>query len=376
MFATPPISELVSTLEDPCSPIGKRMRAAYYCKQVLSDDSNKNNSNSDNKDGVDLLAMLGKQLLNPEHGSLLRHEFAYILGQLQKSEGIAVLESVVANTEECVMVRHEAAEALGAIANPSSIPLLERHIDESVPKELADTCVLSVKRIRQEQENAITGEKKEVVACPCSSAPFSATVDPALASSNGKDGDHDESVETLQSVLENPQTDLVERYRTMFALRNRGAVEPLCKVLREDTSSSLLRHELAFCLGQLQSPKSIACLMGILARPEEHVMVRHEAAEALGAIEGCTSEEWKTIEDTLRSYQKDPIRAIAESCVVALDAADYWGHTAAVASESETNENDDDVLLFRQHKNQAAGIDSSNVRKEILNQHFNVAATT
>ena len=380
MFTTPPTAELVSTLEDPKSPIGKRMRAAYYCKQVLSiSSSGGNNSGDDDSTSFNLIDMLGKQLLNPEHGSLMRHEFAYILGQLQDSQAIDVLESVVANGDECVMVRHEAAEALGAIANPSSIPLLEKFSDDQVaPIELADTCVLSVKRIQDQQKEG-EGPSQAVVACPCSTTPFSATIDPALMGNESKD---DETISTLELILANPQSDIVERYRAMFTLRNRGSVEPLCRVLQQDTSSSLLRHELAFVLGQLQSPKSIDCLMDMLARKEEHIMVRHEAAEALGAIDGCSSEQWQLIESTLHSYQQDPVQAIAESCVVALDAADYWGHQQSlededceekVGDDDAVEETDDTILLFRQQKNQTAGIDSCTVRREILNQHFNVA---
>ena len=37
MWTIPPIEELVSTLEDPSSPIGKRMRAAYFAKQLFKD---------------------------------------------------------------------------------------------------------------------------------------------------------------------------------------------------------------------------------------------------------------------------------------------------------------------------------------------------
>ena len=47
-------------------------------------------------------------------------------------------------------------------------------------------------------------------------------------------------------------------------------------------------------------------------------MVRHEAAEALGAIgtEKCIA--------MLKEYCKDKDMAVAESCVVALDNINYW----------------------------------------------------
>jgi len=52
-------------------------------------------------------------------------------------------------------------------------------------------------------------------------------------------------------------------------------------------------------------------------------MVRHEAAEALGAI---GTEEAVAL---LQEYAKDPSRVVKESCVVALDAADYWATLVA-----------------------------------------------
>ena len=48
--------------------------------------------------------------------------------------------------------------------------------------------------------------------------------------------------------------------------------------------SALLRHELAYVLGQMQMDEALPTLKKILSDLNEHVMVRHEAAEALGAI--------------------------------------------------------------------------------------------
>jgi HEAT repeat protein len=39
-------------------------------------------------------------------------------------------------------------------------------------------------------------------------------------------------------------------------------------------------------MGQLQHPASVDCLLEVLGNKEEHAMVRHEAAEALGSIGG------------------------------------------------------------------------------------------
>ena len=50
-----------------------------------------------------------------------------------------------------------------------------------------------------------------------------------------------------------------------------------------------------------------------MADPTEHAMVRHEAAEALGAIEDNRVTEW------LQRFATDEDLIVAHSCVVALD---------------------------------------------------------
>ena len=77
----------------------------------------------------------------------------------------------------------------------------------------------------------------------------------------------------------------------------------------------MFRHEIAYVFGQLQSPASIPFLIPVLENKEEHAMVRHEAAEALGSI-GTT----ECIE-TLELYSKDLQVVVAESCMVGLDMA-------------------------------------------------------
>jgi deoxyhypusine monooxygenase len=357
MWKVPPLEDLVTSLENHKAPIGKRMRAAYFAKQMFKDDDDSDKSER-------ILKVLSTQVLNEAHGSLLRHEFAYVLGQLQTPKACSILEQLLQDPDDCVMVRHEAAEALGAIAAPSSSAVLEQVFEKYTGKldELADTCMLALNRIKQKQNP----EDKDsvVVGCACMLAPYN-SVDPTDA-----DPKHEGvSTHDLGNLLLDDSEELVERYRAMFSLRNRGgkhAVIELCRALVEDKSSPLLRHEVAFVLGQLQHPSSINALETSLANPQEHVMVRHESAEALGAIDVASSDEWKRIEGILEHYQNDPVQAVAESCVVALDAADYWGHN------NNTNDEDDDVPTFGQQKNGATSTDPVDIRKHMLDQHFNV----
>jgi deoxyhypusine monooxygenase len=370
MWTIPPLEELEETLRDPSSPIGKRMRAAYFAKQLFVNESS-SSPPSNEKDELcnRIVNVLCEQVFVKDHGSLLRHEFAYVLGQMQTPKACQTLEELLMKDDDCVMVRHEAAEALGAIASLSSKQVLESTRDryKGTLDELADTCSLALNRLtQQELQDSI------VVGCACMLAPFN-SVDPAAP-----DAAHVTlSTAELGDILlnEDGTHDLIERYRAMFSLRNRGgeeAVLQLCRALVNDQSSPLLRHEVAFVLGQLQHPSSISALEESLSRQEEHTMVRHESAEALGAIEGG-SEDWNRIENILTKYQKDNDQAVAESCIVALDAADYFGSNVIASQEdsdtpssNEETDNHSTPNSFGQQKH------ASDIRKHILDEHFNV----
>src|SRR5688572_32129716 len=93
------------------------------------------------------------------------------------------------------------------------------------------------------------------------------------------------SVGQLRARLLDPSLPMFQRMRAVFSLRNRGgaeAVEALAAAFADP--SALLRHELAYVLGQMGDPHAVPFLTAVLRKPEEHVMVRHECAEALGAI--------------------------------------------------------------------------------------------
>ncbi len=53
-------------------------------------------------------------------------------------------------------------------------------------------------------------------------------------------------------------------------------------------------------------------------------MVRHEAAEAAGAV----LDDIERSKALLEEFVKDGNQVVAESCIVALDIADYWADDA------------------------------------------------
>jgi hypothetical protein len=161
----------------------------------------------------------------------------------------------------------------------------------------------------------------------------------------------------------------------MFSLRNRGgegAVQQLCRALVKDESSPLLRHEVAYVLGQMQHPASVEALEESLRRQNEHEMVRHESAEALGAIDG----RWDEVEAILKEFCSDENVVVRESCIVALDAADYWGYSKPVEAQNEEHEFVEPVSSFVHQKNTSNGkrgdLADAGAPSRILLNHFNV----
>lgn len=64
--------------------------------------------------------------------ALLKHELAYVLGQIGRPSAIPHLEAVLIDADNFhgEMVRHEAAEALGALSSLPSLDLLKKYLDD------------------------------------------------------------------------------------------------------------------------------------------------------------------------------------------------------------------------------------------------------
>ncbi|MEQ2159421.1 hypothetical protein GOODEAATRI_022668 [Goodea atripinnis] len=87
-----------------------------------------------------------------------------------------------------------------------------------------------------------------------------------------------EQVAAVGQVLVNPGLDLNRRFRALFTLKNLGgaeAIEWISKAFTDD--SALLKHELAYCLGQMQDRRAIPVLTTVLKDTKQEPMVRHEA---------------------------------------------------------------------------------------------------
>ncbi|KAM3875908.1 deoxyhypusine hydroxylase [Diretmus argenteus] len=124
------------------------------------------------------------------------------------------------------------------------------------------------------------------------------------------------SVDQLAAVgeiLVDSGKDLTQRFRALFTLRNLGgleAIEWISKAFSDE--SALLKHELAYCLGQMQDRRAIPTLTAVLKDTQQEPMVRHEAGEALGAIGD------HVVLELLKEYSQDPVIEVAETCQLAV----------------------------------------------------------
>ena len=91
----------------------------------------------------------------------------------------------------------------------------------------------------------------------------------------------DDQIEAVSKVLNDNTRPLKERFRALFTLRNLGgpkSVEGISSCFTD--SSALLKHELAYCLGQMQDPLAIPVLTSVLKDVQQEPMVRHEAGSS------------------------------------------------------------------------------------------------
>ncbi|KFW81258.1 Deoxyhypusine hydroxylase, partial [Manacus vitellinus] len=112
----------------------------------------------------------------------------------------------------------------------------------------------------------------------------------------------EQELEAIGRVLLDAAQPLPARFRALFTLRNLGGPTAVRWIGRAfGDGSALLKHELAFCLGQMQDESAIPVLIHVLEDTAQEPMVRHEAGEALGAIGN------PKVLDILRRYSKDPV---------------------------------------------------------------------
>lgn len=143
--------------------------------------------------------------------------------------------------------------------------------------------------------------------------------------------DENTSLETLRDTLINAdgKTPLADRFRALFYLKSIGtefkenpekastAIDYISQAFIDD--SELLKHEVAYCLGQTHNLIAAPVLRDVLSNKDQQCMVRHEAAEALGALGDKDS---LTI---LEKYYNDPneLVEIKQTCELAIERINW-----------------------------------------------------
>lgn len=132
------------------------------------------------------------------------------------------------------------------------------------------------------------------------------------------------TVTSLRETLTSEEIPLARRFRALFSLKHLACLNPPTEqtlpaieaIAAGFTSpSALLKHEVAYCLGQTKNLKSVPFLRRVLEDREEDPMCRHEAAEALGALGDSGSL------DILKALRDDPNEpdVVRETAEIAVD---------------------------------------------------------
>jgi len=137
------------------------------------------------------------------------------------------------------------------------------------------------------------------------------SVDPAPAND-------DLSIHNCRDILCDEDERMFIRMRALFTLRNTGGAEAIDALIAGFSSSSvLLKHEIAYVLGQMQDSHAVEALITRLSDGSEDSIVRHEAAEALGAIGDMRCMPY------LMQFVNDESIVVSQSCEVAIDLLNW-----------------------------------------------------
>lgn len=366
--SSPSWKEIQVDLDSPSSSIEKLYRALFCVRKGAPSEEI-------------AIATLRNSFAN--HSSVLfRHECCYLLGQAGadtgaldlKRESFEALLGVLKDVKEDEVTRHEAAEGIAAVFNNNmalenpvfsegislqdylknvldatrkevgrqdSITRAEDAIDSSAKPQAARNQLLidllnlftpvtaaglDASPLGQTCFLAIEGLKRDTArVCACQYSSY----DPAIGVVGATDVDILQYATQLEGdgMSHFDAVSFFPRYVAMFTLRNLGAASALACALSRDQTSPVLRHEIAFILGQmdLEAPEKadeldavLQALTDNLADSKEHSMVRHESAIALGSLGG------EKAKAALQQYSKDTEKMVAESCLVGLSTAEYW----------------------------------------------------
>lgn len=136
------------------------------------------------------------------------------------------------------------------------------------------------------------------------------------------------TIASLRQSLCSESTSLAVRFRALFSLKHVAqtsddasaavaAIEAIAAAFK--SPSALLKHELAYCLGQTGNSAAVKPLREVLSDLQEDPMCRHEAAEALGAL--GTAENLELLKH-FRDREGEEV-VVKETCEIAIDRIEW-----------------------------------------------------
>jgi len=151
----------------------------------------------------------------------------------------------------------------------------------------------------------------------------------------------DPTVLALRNTLTAESSPLAARFRALFSLKHLAcqspptdqtipALEAIAAALV--SPSALLKHELAYCLGQSGKPEAVGYLEACVEDRAEDPMCRHEAAEALGALGFDGSLELLKA----RRDDKDELEVVRETAELAVERIEWAASEAGKAEKLRT----------------------------------------
>lgn len=145
------------------------------------------------------------------------------------------------------------------------------------------------------------------------------------------------TITSLRKALNDEDVALAKRFRALFSLKHvasqdpgpdaTAAIEAIAAAF--SSPSALLKHELAYCLGQTKNLEAVPFLRAVLENRSEDAMCRHEAAEALGALGDQSSLE---VMQQIKDDDKEPV-VVRETCDIAVDRL-RWANSDAQIKET------------------------------------------
>lgn len=169
----------------------------------------------------------------------------------------------------------------------------------------------------------------------------------------------------LRQALTSEDIPLARRFRALFSLKHHASLHPstaqTIPAIRAiaaafPSPSALLKHELAYCLGQTGNAAAVPYLHKVLENRNEDAMCRHEAAEALGALGDVGSL------GLLKEMRDDNEESgvVRETCEIAVERIE-WERSGARKGESLRDRFFSTVIFFFGQKSDSGNSDFASI---------------